>query len=114
MQSRAVSHTWWERTKAAPGVAALKVHFHSLHFHSVTLAKKGKHWGKTASARLRRRLSSTSLSDTEVAGLQGSATSLNIHQSSNNKGKLGKGKRSWGVPSSLWIPLYNEVISNCP
>lgn len=61
-----------------------------------------------------KKLCSTSLSDTEVAGLQGSATPLNIHQSSDNKGKLGKGKRSCRVPSSLWIPLYNAVISNRP
>lgn len=114
VHSGAVSHTWGERTKSAPRVAALEEHFHSLHFHRVTLAKDGEHWGKPGLARLGRRLLSTSLSDTEVAGLQGSATPLNIHQSSNNKGKLGKGKRSCGVPSSLWIPLHNEVISNRP
>lgn len=61
MQSRAVSHTRWKCTEPAPRVAALKVHFHSSHFHRVTLAKKGEHWGKTGLASLRRRLFSTSL-----------------------------------------------------
>lgn len=91
MQGRALSHTRWKCTEPAPRVAALKVHFHSSHFHGVTLAKKGERWGKAGLASLRRRLFSTSLWIQRSRACKGQQPLLIFTKAATTKASWGKG-----------------------